>query len=370
MEYKDYPPLYDHHTHISFYSALSEMADLSDCTDEKSALNILSARHEKLILAKGWKDNLYTFSDEKINKLNPLIVCNISLHSFKFNKSAYDLLFVKYPEIINNLSNQNWIEHNLTKLFEMITDFGATHLIPKFIQSLESLGIHKADDMAVSSDSAAEYLGENFSGKIQLWAEYSIFNGFVKSKQYIHGIKLFADGALGARSAALLNSCKAGNIKYLLHSDEEMIDLLLKSAKIKKNIAVHAIGDAAIEQVIKSVEKAFANDKNIFVRLEHAQMINLKQALKAKKIGIVLSMQPNFSDDSVYYSDRLTSEYLKANNPFRILIDAAGFVPGKDLIFGSDGMPHGLIPAVNSSFNPPFLTQKLTKKEFIDGYSA
>ncbi len=79
-------------------------------------------------------------------------------------------------------------------------------------------------------------------------------------------------------------------------------------------------------------------------------------------------MQPNFSHDSVHYSDRLSKKYAKKNNPFRMLIDEVGFVPGDDLIFSSDGMPYSVTLALESSLFPPFDSQKLSLKEFKEGY--
>ena len=51
-----------------------------------------------------------------------------------------------------------------------------------------------------------------------------------------------------------------------------------------------------------------------------------------------------------------------------MLIDDVGFVPGKDLIFGSDGMPHGADYALRASLYPPRPGQVLTLEEFVDGY--
>jgi hypothetical protein len=56
------------------------------------------------------------------------------------------------------------------------------------------------------------------------------------------------------------------------------------------------------------------------------------------------------------------------NNPFRMLIDEAGFVPGINLLFGSDGMPHGVQYALENSLFPPFPGQKLALDEFVAGY--
>ncbi|MEM7453170.1 MAG: hypothetical protein AAF456_02335 [Planctomycetota bacterium] len=91
-------------------------------------------------------------------------------------------------------------------------------------------------------------------------------------------------------------------------------------------------------------------------------------AKRAKDLGLVLSMQPNFTSDSVCYSDRLDSGYLNANNPFRMLIDEAGFVPGADLIFGSDGMPHGIEYALQQVLFPPYPSQSVTLDEFMAAY--
>ena len=71
---------------------------------------------------------------------------------------------------------------------------------------------------------------------------------------------------------------------------------------------------------------------------------------------------------SVDYADRLDQDRLAANNPFRMLIDRAGFVPGKNLIFGSDGMPHGAACAFRWSISPPYPGQRLTVEELVAGY--
>ena len=51
-----------------------------------------------------------------------------------------------------------------------------------------------------------------------------------------------------------------------------------------------------------------------------------------------------------------------------MLIDDFGFVPGVDLILGSDGMPHGAADALQMSLFPPLPSQELTLEEFVDGY--
>ncbi len=135
-------------------------------------------------------------------------------------------------------------------------------------------------------------------------------------------------------------------------------------------MAIHAIGDRAIEQAIGVLERLTADGLRFpLARLEHVQFIDEAQARRAKDLGLVLCMQPNFSSDSRDYADRLAADWLARNNPFRMLIDGAGFVPGQDLIFGSDGMPHGVGPALQWSLFPFHPGQRLSLEELVAGYA-
>jgi predicted amidohydrolase YtcJ len=102
--------------------------------------------------------------------------------------------------------------------------------------------------------------------------------------------------------------------------------------------------------------------------MEHCQFITQENAEKSKELGITLSMQPNFNSDSIQYTDRIAEVYCNNNNPFRMLIDKVGFIPGEDLIFGSDGMPHGAQYALEQTLFPPVPGQALSLEEFVAGY--
>ena len=79
-------------------------------------------------------------------------------------------------------------------------------------------------------------------------------------------------------------------------------------------------------------------------------------------------MQPNFSVESRDYADRLPESHLKSLNPFRMLIDTVGFRPGQDLLFGSDGMPHGAVAAWQWGLFPVHEGQRLSSEELSLGY--
>lgn len=140
----------------------------------------------------------------------------------------------------------------------------------------------------------------------------------------------------------------------MVYSDEKLFNTLTQLDKLNKPVAVHAVGDLATEQLIKILSDIQKTEGGIpQIRIEHVQFISKESAKNAKSLGIVLSMQPNFNHESIQYADRLSAKYCKHNNPFRMLIDEVGYVPGEDLIFGSDGMPHGVQSALEQSLFPP-----------------
>lgn len=362
------PLLNDRHTHISFYAALRAAADLSACTTMKSALAALKKRKGPLVVARGWKNNYYDLPREELDKLGPVAVCNVSLHSFRLNGAARKKLAAGYPDIVAGIDDQAWVERNLDRIFELFTVAGGAGAIPGYMADLAALGIWAAGDMLVSSDAAARALTGKYPGRVTLWTEPACYGKLgAAARAAVHGLKLFTDGALGARTAALSGTYKGGGRGLLLHTDAEILELILSAAALTGRVAIHAIGDAALEQAVSALERA-ARKKKFEARLEHAQLITYAQARRAKKLGVTLCMQPNFSADSADYADRLPARYLRANNPFRMLIDKAGFGPGRDLVFGSDGMPHGARAALQGALFPPYPGQRLSLGEFAAGY--
>ena len=155
----------------------------------------------------------------------------------------------------------------------------------------------------------------------------------------------------------------------LIYKDSELTYTIDQCLETKKSLAIHAIGDRAIEQTISALKQLEPRLKRApEIRIEHAQLISEEQANMAIDLGIKLCMQPNFSSDSSDYADRLDQAYCIGNNPFRMLIDKVGYTPGEDLLLGSDGMPHGIETAAKNSFFPEIPTQKFSIPEFTAAY--
>jgi predicted amidohydrolase YtcJ len=367
------PLLKDHHSHPYLYSSLDSCLDLRFVDDKSRALELIIDRFDKdeINVVIGWNDSLYCFSPTEIDSLPPLIIMNASLHNFIMNRAAETELAPRYPEITANLDDREWIERNAALIMDFVMGIKPCNAgrISSFYRKLTELGVWYAEEMTLWDSAEIEMFdSSSLSDRSRFWATMGTFMELEdEASARVYGIKLFGDGALGARTAKLSQCYLGGEEGFLIYNDEKLRSQLAWVAEAGKAVSIHAIGDLAIEQTVNTVSQLEKRPPQI--RIEHCQFISLPTAVKAKSLGIVLSMQPNFNLESNCYRDRLPEQYLAMNNPFRMLIDEAGFVPGKDLLFGSDGMPHGVQYALECSLFPPFPGQKLALDEFVAGYS-
>jgi len=159
-----------------------------------------------------------------------------------------------------------------------------------------------------------------------------------------------------------------GGLYASLWSRQRQAEKAREEGQIARSAEVTAALETQLRDYQRSLEEKVEQRTAALQETTRKAIVLSEQARRAKKLGLTLCMQPNFSTDSVDYADRLSARYLRANNPFRMLIDRAGFVPGTDLVFGSDGMPHGAQAALGAALFPPVPGQRLSVEEFRAGY--
>ena len=374
------PLLHDHHTHPLLYAAFNSGVDLSDATSFEAAADLIMSASKQpqapeVVVAHHWKSNQFPIDQKQLESLPPVVIFNLSLHGVLVNDTARGALIKRFGEVVSNISDPDWFERNLRHVLNWFATLGGSpDALATFFEHLEQLGIGSAEEMLLVGEQEIEWFEEaGLSHRTKFWAAPETFNELSRSaRSKVHGLKLFTDGAFGAWSAAI-SDCYLGqpeNRGMLIYEDKQLQQILIDGSKIQSAIAIHAIGDVAIEQTIAAIEQTEAHNEFDVIRIEHAQLISEAQAIRAKELGIVLSMQPNFNSDSKVYADRLPPALLDANNPFRMLIDKVGFQPGDDLIFGSDGMPHGVEHGLKEVTKPARENQKLTVEEFRLGYTG
>ena len=376
---REIPLLRDRHSHPMLYAALMDAVDLNRPGESReSAIERVRARATGggtgWTIATGWNNGRISLDKADFDDLPPVVVLSLSIHGLIVNDAGRQLLREHDETVAAHLDDQDWIERNLRRVLNLFARAGASaERLRTFFDRLRDIGVHSVEEMLLVGEDEIQLFDEaGLAERTQFWAAPETFESASgANRQRIHGIKLFTDGAIGVTTAALHEKYRtADHTGLLLYSDDELETLITRYSG-ERPMAIHAIGNAAIDQVVAAVERAarIVPTRHV-IRIEHAQFISQSTAKRAKALGLHLSMQPNFSEDSVAYADRLPAGYPPRNNPFRMLIDGVGFVPGADLYFGSDGMPHGVQEALRQSLFPDggYADQVLTLDEFIAGY--
>jgi len=149
------------------------------------------------------------------------------------------------------------------------------------------------------------------------------------------GVKFFADGALGSRGAWLKQpyADKPDTRGLQFHSDAELLAETNTAAAAGFQIATHAIGDAANEQIISIYEqlhRRYPGDRRW--RIEHFQIVDPADIPRLAPAGIIASMQPTHqTSDRLMAEERLGPNRLKGAYAWQSVLKS-----GAKLAFGTD----------------------------------
>lgn len=154
----------------------------------------------------------------------------------------------------------------------------------------------------------------------------------------LRGIKVYIDGTLGSRGAALIeNYADADHNGFMNRTTKEELEPILREA-LRKGLQVetHVIGDRAVRSLLNWYEEAF-NDvpKSEWAvadprwRLEHAQIITAEDQERFVELGIIPSMQPSHGIGDLNFAPaRLGPERLGHSYPWQQLIDRGLIILG------------------------------------------
>lgn len=149
----------------------------------------------------------------------------------------------------------------------------------------------------------------------------------------VAGVKIFADGSLGSRTARCFNKYSGSRDNYGIEvTPVKQIQRQIRSAaRLGLPCAIHAIGDRAVANVLEALETAPRLSYNARHRIEHLQLIRRKDIPRLKRLNITASMQPSHCPSDIqmirkYWKGRSGNAFI-----FRTLTDKS--IP---LAFGSD----------------------------------
>ena len=193
-------------------------------------------------------------------------------------------------------------------------------------------------------------------------------------------IKMYVDGALGSRGAALLAPYSDADTHGLIQAkDGDVLPIMRLALRRGIQVNTHAIGDAGNRQVLDWYEKIFKEsgleDESITAprwRIEHAQIINSADIPRFKSLGVIPSMQPSHAIGDMYFApDRLGEERLYGAYAWRTLIDSGVIVPGGSdaPVERGDPLIESLVlqpaPALNLALNYKPINQVILRLQIV-----
>lgn len=322
-------PFLDAHIHLWEYCLFESFPSLETtiCLDEcREALNAQPSGgwlvgvkfNEENIVEKALPDRHtldYWFGDR------PALIVRSCLHLLAMNTSAMKLL---------NMHSENgiFLENDVFVILNSlppVIGLDSALIIKGGWNKLKNAGYTRVVDMAM--DKAKRVL---FNRLDYYTSDWDLLNEAL-------GFKLFLDGSLGARTAALLQpySDDPGNCGRLNYDDIELLSIIDKVHNAGKPVACHAIGDRAVEQFLKVVQKS----RHPLDRIEHLQVATPGQIEELARLDIPVCIQPSFSGELPWARLRLGEDRSHTAYAWNLLRQK-----GIRLLAGTDAPVDGIDP--------------------------
>lgn len=198
----------------------------------------------------------------------------------------------------------------------------------------------------------------------------------------LRGIKLFMDGAMGSRGAALLRpyADEPGGAGLLLAAPGHIEAMARLGIAHGYQIATHAIGDRANRLVLDAYERAGVRpERDLRFRVEHAQIVDPADQGRFAALGVIASMQPTHATSDMAWAEaRLGRERLQAGGyAWRSLLQQGARLCGGSDFPVEEPSPllglHAALTRQDSRGQPPggfFPAQRLTLAEALRLFSA
>lgn len=198
-----------------------------------------------------------------------------------------------------------------------VSDAGLDKQVIELIDSLQQAGTLDMRIYAMISNREANL-------------DYYLNKGKIKTDRLnVQSVKVYADGALGSRGAALKQdySDQHDHFGALVIGVEAYKDLAKRIEKAGYQMNTHAIGDSANRFVLQTYAKTLESESNRRWRVEHAQVITDNDFEYFKNENIIPSIQPTHATSDMYWAeDRLGKDRIKGAYAYKTLLEKSGRV--------------------------------------------
>lgn len=205
--------------------------------------------------------------------------------------------------------------------------------------------------------------------------------GYGNDMLFLRSVKLYSDGALGSRGAAMIEpySDDPGNYGLLFNTADEFTEMIDKVASKGFQAGIHAIGDNGNRTVLDAFENVLNKygDQGLRHRIEHSQIVNMDDIPRFKDLNIIASMQPvHATSDMNMAEDRVGPVRILGGYAWRTFLDQGTVIAsGSDFPVELSNPFHGLYSAITRQDHAGlpeggwYPNQRITREEALQSFT-
>ena len=355
-----YPGLIDAHCHFYQLGLAQEHVDLRGAKSVEEVIARLKAfaskSEAKVLMGRGWDQNLWEEkvfpSKEILDKTFPdklVVLERIDGHAAYVNSNVLTAAKITKDTIVeggeviiaNNEPTGILIDKASDLAYAILPEPSREEQIMALqkaekiafangLTTIDDAGLNRAQLELIDSLQRVNKLKIRVYGMISNTPEnlaYYLDKGITQTDRLtIRSVKVYADGALGSRGAALKKpyTDEKKNKGLFITSPEKIEELAYILAKKGFQMNTHAIGDAANEVVLNAYKKALSVSPDPRWRIEHAQVVD-KVDLQKFGSKILPSVQPTHATSDMEWADERLGEKRVANAyTYKELLDWSG----------------------------------------------
>lgn len=356
------PGLIDAHCHYYGLGLNQQVVDLVGTTSYEEVLERVkkfsSDNPSSFISGRGWDQNDWEVKDfptkaalDKLYPDTPVALRRIDGHALLVNQKAFDMAGI---DATTKVGGGEIIKKN-GALTGVLVDspmrmIGAIMPPPSRREQIAALkaaeelcfdyGLTTVDDAGLSKSTIELIDSLQQSGELTIRVYAMVSNtpenldhylreGIIKTPRLnVRSVKVYGDGALGSRGAALKEpySDQADHYGAMVTPVKDIESLAMRIAGSKYQMNTHAIGDSANAVVLRSYHKALEGKNNRRWRIEHAQVI-APEDFDMFTEEIIPSIQPTHGTSDMYWAgDRLGEKRVIGAYAFKTLLNKSGKV--------------------------------------------
>ncbi len=358
------PGIIDAHCHFYGLGLNQQRVDLVGTLSYDEIISKVQAFEQEnpemqFILGRGWDQNDWSVKDfptkDKLDLLFPekaVVLERVDGHAYLVNQKALDLaeINLKTPANGGAIVRKNGrltgvlVDNPMQRVDRVIPELNRAEQIQALKRAEEicfSYGLTTVNDAGLSRSTIEliDSLQQSGDLKIRVYAMVSnspkdvnhfLDKGILKTDRLnVRSVKVYADGALGSRGAALKEeySDQHNHFGAMVTPVAAIEQLAQRIAASEYQMNTHAIGDSANAVVLRVYKKVLQGESDRRWKIEHAQVIDLDD-IENFGSQILPSVQPTHATSDMYWAeDRLGSERIEGAYAFKTLLEKSGVLP-------------------------------------------